>query len=143
MQEGHLFAGSIAENISFFDEHATKQNIEDAAELASIHGGIVARSMGSMLSGGQRIPLARALYRKPKLLLLDEATSSLDIQHEGMMNEAIRALPMTRVIIAHRRETFGSADRILLLGTRHENHEIEDITAALKTEPVSATPVMA
>jgi ABC-type bacteriocin/lantibiotic exporter with double-glycine peptidase domain len=49
---------------------------------------------------------------------------------------------MTRVIIAHRRETFASADRILLLGTPQENHELRDMTAILKARPVSAAATL-
>jgi ATP-binding cassette, subfamily B, bacterial CvaB/MchF/RaxB len=71
--------------------------------------------MGSSLSGGQmqRIVLARALYRGPRILLLDEATSHLDEENERAINEAIRQLPVTRVIVAHRRSTLDMADRIV------------------------------
>ena len=73
--------------------------------------------MGTALSGGQkqRILLARALYKQPKILVLDEATSHLDVARERMVNEAIRALKITRVIIAHRPETIASADRVIKL----------------------------
>ncbi|ANN66620.1 hypothetical protein BAU06_10255 [Bordetella bronchialis] len=73
--------------------------------------------MGSALSGGQkqRILLARALYKRPAFLLLDEATSNLDIACERQVNAAVRALPMTRIIIAHRPETIASANRVLCL----------------------------
>jgi ATP-binding cassette, subfamily B, bacterial CvaB/MchF/RaxB len=71
--------------------------------------------MGSSLSGGQmqRIVLARALYRAPRILLLDEATSHLDEENERAINEAIRRLTITRVIVAHRRSTLDMADRIV------------------------------
>ena len=71
--------------------------------------------MGSSLSGGQmqRIVLARALYRGPRILLLDEATSHLDEENERAINEAIRRLPISRVIVAHRRSTLDMADRIV------------------------------
>ena len=73
--------------------------------------------MGAALSGGQkqRIILARALYRMPKVLLLDEATSHLDVEREKRVNDAIRALNITRLIIAHRPETLASADRVIVL----------------------------
>ena len=82
--------------------------------------------MGSSLSGGQRqrILLARALYRRPKILFLDEATSNLDVQLEHHVNNAIKQLNMTRIIIAHRPETIRSADRIVQL---HQG-KIIDIT---------------
>lgn len=57
----------------------------------------------------------RALYREPLLLPLDEATSHLDLARGQAVNAAIRALPMTRVIVAHRRETILSVERIIVL----------------------------
>jgi len=73
--------------------------------------------MGTVLSGGQkqRILLARALYRRPRLLFLDEATSHLDIQREAAVNQALQALNITRVIVAHRPDTIRSAQRVLVL----------------------------
>ena len=73
--------------------------------------------MGSTLSGGQqqRIFLARALYANPKILFLDEATSHLDIETEHAVNKAIQQLNITRIVIAHRRETVEAADRIIQL----------------------------
>lgn len=71
--------------------------------------------MGSTLSGGQmqRIVLARALYRRPRLLLLDEATSHLDEENEGAINNIIRSLTISRIIVAHRRSTLEMADRVV------------------------------
>jgi ATP-binding cassette subfamily B protein RaxB len=73
--------------------------------------------MGSSLSGGQkqRVLLARAFYRRPKILILDEATSHLDVAREMQINEAIKGLVVTRIVIAHRPETIASADRVLVL----------------------------
>ena len=82
--------------------------------------------MGSALSGGQkqRLLIARALYHRPRLLLLDEATSHLDLMLEARVNQAIRQLKITRLIVAHRPDTILTADRILLL----QQGQLTDIT---------------
>lgn len=73
--------------------------------------------MGSTLSGGQlqRILLARALYRRPRLLVMDEGTAHLDAAHEARVNEAIASMGITRIVIAHRRETLAAAERVVVL----------------------------
>jgi ATP-binding cassette subfamily B protein RaxB len=73
--------------------------------------------IGTGLSGGQkqRILLARALYRNPKLLVLDEATSHLDVWNEKSVNNAIKKIAMTRIIVAHRPETIQMSERIIVL----------------------------
>ena len=126
MQDDQLFAGSVADNISFFDPEMDQARIEQAARLAAVHDEIAAMpmgyhsligDMGSSLSGGQkqRVILARALYRHPKLLFLDEATSHLDVMKERLVNDAVKALELTKVIVAHRPETIASADRVLVM----------------------------
>ena len=126
MQDDQLFAGSIADNISFFDALPDQSCVERFARLASVHDDIVAMpmayntligDMGAALSGGQkqRILLARALYKQPRILFLDEATSALDVQKERAVNDAIRSLNLTRIIIAHRPETIASAERVIVL----------------------------
>jgi ATP-binding cassette subfamily B protein RaxB len=126
MQDDQLFAGSIAENICFFDPQPDRERIGECAKLASVHADILAMpmkyntlvgDMGTVFSGGQkqRILLARALYRAPKILFLDEATSHLDVSRERSVNEAVRGLALTRVIVAHRSETIASADRVIVL----------------------------
>ncbi|MDC4308401.1 peptidase domain-containing ABC transporter [Acinetobacter baumannii] len=125
-QDDVLFAGSILQNISFFDDNVQQDWIEQCAKMASVHDEIMAMpmgyqtlvgDMGNILSGGQkqRILLARALYRKPKILFLDEATSHLDIVKEKEINNMIKSLNITRIIIAHRPETISSVDRIIAL----------------------------
>jgi ATP-binding cassette subfamily B protein RaxB len=126
MQDDILFAGSIADNISFFDTELNQARIEEAARLAQIHDDIAAMpmgyqslvgDMGSSLSGGQRqrVLLARALYRKPLILMLDEATSHLDVECEMRINTAIQHMKVTRISIAHRPETIRSADRVIAI----------------------------
>lgn len=126
MQEDHLFAGSIADNICFFDERPDAARIEECARIACVHDDIVAMpmgyqtligDMGTVLSGGekQRVLIARALYRRPKVLLLDEATSHLDVATEKAVSAAIRDLKVTRILIAHRPETVRSADWVVSL----------------------------
>jgi ATP-binding cassette subfamily B protein RaxB len=124
MQDDVLFAGSIADNITFFDAAPDSEWMEACARSADIWNEIRAMpmgfntlvgDMGTVLSGGQkqRVLIARALYRRPKILFLDEATSHLDVESEKRVNDAIRAQKITRVIIAHRPETLQSADRII------------------------------
>ncbi len=126
MQDDCLLAGSIEENISLFDNNPDPDRIRTAARLASIHDDIEAMpmgyrslvgDMGTSLSGGQlqRIVLARALYRRPKMLIMDEATSALDVETEERVNAELRALKITRIVVAHRPQTLASADRILFL----------------------------
>lgn len=126
MQDDQLFAGSIADNISFFAPIPDLQHIEDCARQAAIHDDIAAMpmgygtligDMGTVLSGGQkqRVLIARAIYRRPAILFLDEATSHLDGDRERVVNAAIASAQVTRVIIAHREETIRSADRIIVL----------------------------
>jgi ATP-binding cassette subfamily B protein RaxB len=126
MQDEPLFSGSIADNISFFSAQADIDWVEQCARVAAVHEEIMAMpmgyqtligDMGAALSGGQkqRVLLARALYKRPKILLLDEATSSLDVERERTVNQAVRQLALTRVIVAHRPETIASAGRVIAL----------------------------
>jgi ATP-binding cassette subfamily B protein RaxB len=126
MQDDQLFAGSVADNICFFSEQPDERRIEECARMAALHDEMIAMpmgyhtlvgDMGTVLSGGQkqRLLIARALYRQPSVLLLDEATSHLDMDNERRVSATIRALRITRIIVAHRPETIQSADRVIYL----------------------------
>ena len=126
MQDDTLFAGSIAENISFFDPKTDMAHVEQCAALAAVSEDIskmpmafqtLVGDMGTSLSGGQkqRILLARALYKRPKVLVLDEATSHLDPRREAEVNAAINQLAVTRIVVAHRAETIAATSRVIEL----------------------------
>lgn len=124
MQDDVLLSGSILDNIAFFDDQIDLARVYEVAQIACIHDTIMrfpmayetlVGDMGSTLSGGQRqrILLARALYKQPKILFLDEATSHLDVANERAINQALRSLAITQVIVAHRQETIAMADRVI------------------------------
>lgn len=136
-QDDTLLAGSIAENISFFDSSSNQEQIERCAKIAAIHEEIQAMpmgyqtmvgDMGSSLSGGQkqRVLLARALYKRPKILVLDEATSHLDAFNEHRVVSALRPLEITRIQVAHRKESIASAERILVLGGEDKGRQLQN-----------------
>ena len=128
-QEAFLLHSTIEENIRFYKESLTMEDVMASAKQANIHDFIMGLpdgyqttvgDRGVLLSGGQRqrIVLARALAGKPALLILDEATSALDHESEKLIQEAISKLrgSVTVFIIAHRPSTVADADRILVLG---------------------------
>jgi ATP-binding cassette, subfamily B, bacterial CvaB/MchF/RaxB len=126
MQDDTLYTGSIADNIAFFAPQPDEARIEKSAHMAAVHDEIMRMPMGYQtlvgdigtgLSGGQkqRIYLARALYRQPRILVLDEATSHLDVTNEQHINHTVRALNLTRIVIAHRPDTIAMADRVIEL----------------------------
>ena len=126
LQDDTLFAGSIIENIAMFDENPSLDQVTAAAKAAAIASDIQAMpmayetmvgDMGAALSGGQkqRLLLARALYRLPRILVVDEGTSALDEERERQVNAAVAGMGITRVIVAHRKETVASAARRYLL----------------------------
>jgi ATP-binding cassette subfamily B protein RaxB len=144
MQDEPLFTGSIADNICFFAAQPDMAWLRQCAQLAAVHDDIEAMpmgyqtlvaDMGAALSGGQkqRILLARALYRRPRILLLDEATSSLDVDRERAVNQALRQLPLTRVIVAHRPETIASASRVIAL---HDGRVAQNLRSVPSAAPL-------
>jgi len=145
MQDDVLMAGSILENISFFDAETTVERVEHCAKQASIHSEIAAMpmgyqtlvgDMGSSLSGGQkqRLLLARALYKQPRILALDEATSHLDTENEEKVNQALGQINVTRIMVAHRAETIRTADRVVEL----KNGRIVEVRSPGHLDKISA-----
>lgn len=135
LQDDELFSGSLFDNITFFSSEADLSRVKYCAKLAEIHEYIeslpmgyqtLVGEMGSSISGGQkqRLLLARALYKTPKLLILDEATSHLDIENELAISKTIKKLNLPVLLIAHRPETIKSADRIVELGFKKINHNL-------------------
>lgn len=126
LQDDLLLSGSIRDNIAFGDPRPDMERVVEVASLAALVHDIkglpmqydtLVGNMGLSLSGGQvqRILLARALYRNPRLLVLDEATSHLDLATEKQVNAAIRQLRIARLMVAHRPDSVLLADRILEL----------------------------
>ena len=129
-QDTQLFSGTIKENLLFVNPSATEEELQQALDKASCHSllkradnGInsVIGEGGLKLSGGekQRISIARALLRNPRLLLFDEATSALDSITEEEITETIRSISARKeqitLLIAHRLSTIMHADRIYVL----------------------------
>lgn len=146
-QDIMLFGGTIYENIAYGNPHATKEEVEDAAQKAYAHNFItsftegyqtVVGERGIKLSGGQRqrVAIARAILKNPVILILDEATSSLDSESEQLVQQALEALMKgrTSIVIAHRLSTIRNADKIIVLdsgivseqGTHEELMSIEN-----------------
>lgn len=134
-QEAILFNDSFFNNIAFGVEHATMEQVIEAAKIANAHDFIMATEngyestigdRGSKLSGGQRqrISIARAILKNPPILILDEATSALDTESEKMVQKALENLMKNRttMVVAHRLSTIQKADEICVL---HEGQIVE------------------
>ena len=137
-QEAILFNDSFYNNITFGVEHATLQQVEEAARIANAYDFIMATEQGfdtnigdrgCRLSGGQRqrISIARAILKNPPILILDEATSALDTESERLVQEALNRLMANRttLVIAHRLSTIMNADLICVM---HEGRIVEQGT---------------
>uniref|UniRef100_A0A8C2HP28 ABC-type xenobiotic transporter n=1 Tax=Cyprinus carpio TaxID=7962 RepID=A0A8C2HP28_CYPCA len=127
-QEPVLFDCSLAENIAYGDNSrkVSQQEIEEAAKAANIHSFInglpqvhnkICNRCSNLVTQKQRIAIARAILRNPKLLLLDEATSALDTESEKIVQDALDKAREGRtcIIVAHRLSTIQNADRIAVV----------------------------
>jgi ATP-binding cassette subfamily B protein len=126
-QNPFLFAGTIAENIAYGREGATREEVVRAARMACIHDEIeempggydaLVSERGQNLSGGQRqrVALARVFLKNPPILILDEGTSALDNISERRVQKAINTARADRtvILVAHRLTTLRDADRIFV-----------------------------
>ena len=127
-QETILFGGTIVENIEYAKPGVIKEEVIEAAKAANAHNFImetpegyetVVGEKGIRLSAGQRqrIAIARAILKNPRILILDEATSALDNESELLIQEALERLMQGRTsfIIAHRLSTIHNAERIIVM----------------------------
>ncbi len=128
LQDPFLFQGTIAENIGYSKPGASRKEIIAAARAANAHDFIVkfpdgydtmVGERGARVSGGerQRISIARAILKNPRILILDEATSSVDTETESKIQEALERLIQGRTVfaIAHRLSTLKYANRLVVL----------------------------
>jgi len=131
-QEAFLFSGTVASNLAFGRDGATREELEDAARavgawdfIAKLPNGLDTEigERGVQLSAGQRqlVAFARALVADPAILILDEATSNVDIQTETTIEQGLRRLlaGRTALVIAHRLSTIRQAGRIVVLDHGH------------------------
>ena len=136
LQETYLFRGTVYDNIAYAKPGCTPDEVINAAKTANAHGFIMRlpdgyntyiSERGSSLSGGekQRIAIARAVLRDPKILILDEATASLDTETEKMVQDAVQALSANRttIAIAHRLSTLRNSTKLVVL----EKGTVEEI----------------
>ncbi len=126
-QDAILFEGTIYDNIAYGSRRATPARVEEAARMANAHDFIAGLAAGYQtrigegrpLSGGekQRIALARALLRDPRILILDEFTSAADAESEAAIHRALREFKRDRTtfVITHRLNTLEIADRIVVM----------------------------
>ena len=148
LQKNELFSGTIAENLRWGNENATMEEIEHAARLAQAEEFIKnlpdkydtkIEQGGTNVSGGQkqRLCIARALLKNPKVLILDDSTSAVDTKTDALMREGFREyIPhITKIIIAQRVASVQDADKIIIM----DNGQIVSIgkhEELLQTSPI-------
>jgi ATP-binding cassette, subfamily B, bacterial CvaB/MchF/RaxB len=149
-QDDRLLSGTTADNISGFDPDLDMQRVMAAAIAAQVHADIVRApmqyltlvgDMGSTLSAGQRqrVLLARALYRQPKILILDEGTANLDEQNEELIADLIDQMQITRIVVAHRPALLRRAKRVFTVGGR-KLVEVRDTPVVERVLATTETP---
>lgn len=132
MQPDTLLSGTLAENITMFDSNFDEKKMMDSCEIACISDDIsqlamgyhsLVGDMGGQFSGGQlqRLFLARALYKNPTLLCLDESSSHLDDHNEFQVNKNLSDLGITKIVVAHRKQTIDQGDRVIDLAKKSRN----------------------
>ena len=132
-QRPYLFSGTVASNLRFGDEDATDADLWQALEIAQAKGFITEKGLdarvaqgGTNFSGGQRqrLSIARALVKRPRVLLFDDSFSALDTSTDARLRAALDAelSEITRIVVAQRVATVQGADRILVI----ENGRILD-----------------
>jgi ATP-binding cassette subfamily C protein len=143
IQNGRLMPGTILYNIIGNRSDLTENDAWEAARMAGCDKDIdalrdkmyteIAASGDAQLSGGQiqRIVIARAFAKKPKILFFDEATSALDNMTQRIVSDSISHMNVTRVVIAHRLSSIMYADRIIVLdkGRLVEQGSYEELLA--------------
>lgn len=148
LQKNELFSGTVKENLRWGNENATDEEIEEACRLAQADGFInempdkydtYIEQGGTNVSGGQkqRLCIARALLKKPKILILDDSTSAVDTATDALIRKAFRDFipETTKIIIAQRISSVQDADKIIVMdngeivscGTHEELLETSDI----------------
>ncbi|MBR5453968.1 MAG: ABC transporter ATP-binding protein, partial [Clostridia bacterium] len=128
LQKNQLFSGTIKENLRWGNENATDEEIEEAARLAQAHDFVMSfpegydtyiEQGGTNVSGGQkqRLCIARALLKKPKILILDDSTSAVDTKTDAFIRAGFkRYIPdTTKLIIAQRISSVEDADIIIVM----------------------------
>ena len=128
LQKNVLFSGTVRENLLWGNEHATQEEIEHACDLAQASPfinempekyEIYIEQGGANVSGGQkqRLCIARALLKKPKVLILDDSTSAVDTKTDALIRKAFaEEIPdTTKIIIAQRISSVMEADKIIIL----------------------------
>ncbi len=126
MQEDRLLAGTIAENIALFDDRIDMDRVRECARAAMVDDEIMrfpmqfnslVGDMGTSLSSGQkqRVLIARALYRRPRVLVMNEGTAHLDPARDGQIQAMLKEMTITRLVVAHNPTMAAAADRAFML----------------------------